>query len=295
MKYVYIIILVLLISSCKNDKRQESHDDIDRIEDIEQIEPIKKDTVRLLDKDMESSDKSVSIEIKQKKLIQKKDEREELQKLIIDKKYVVANDDYTINFNYPLLNESLKPSYINFNEFINEYYVNATNIESEILESKLLCDSIALKKFREERFIDYKIYIVNDQLVSVLFYKENFYSGAMHPSYSFDGFNFDLNRGVFMTYEDFFIQGSEDELVGIINEKINENIGSGETYYDCWELSSDDFFNSKNNFVLNDTYIEFYFDDCVMCPSYTGTYSIELPLVDLLLVLRKYDLNPLVF
>ena len=136
---------------------------------------------------------------------------------------------------------------------------------------------------------------MNDQLVSVLFYKENFYSGALHPSYSFDGFNFDLNRGVFMNYEDFFNQGSEEELVIIINEKINEKIGKGELYYDCWELSSDDFFESKNNFVLNDTYVEFYFDDCVMCPSYTGTYSIEVPLVELLSVLKKHDLNPLIF
>ncbi|NEV94989.1 DUF3298 domain-containing protein [Psychroflexus sp. YR1-1] len=127
---------------------------------------------------------------------------------------------------------------------------------------------------------------MNDQLVSVLFYKENFYSGAMHPSYSFDCFNFDLNRGVFMTYEDFFNQGSE-ELVSIINESINTKIGKGDMYYECWEVSSDDFFTSKNNFVLNDTYVEFYFDDCVICPSYTGTYSIKLPLTDLLSVLKK--------
>jgi len=292
MKYVYLILLVLLTSSCKNDKYQDS---LETIEEVKPIEVIVKDTIPIIDNDIESLDKSLSIELKQKKLIKKKDEREELQKLIIDKKYVVNNDDYTINFNYPLLNESLKPTHVNFNEFINEYYVNVTKTEADILENKLLCDSIAATKFREERFIDYKIYSINDQLISVLFYKENFYSGAMHPSYSFDGFNFDLNRGVFMTYEDFFIQGSEDELVAIINEKINDKIGTGELYYDCWELSSDDFFTSKNNFVLNDTYLEFYFDDCVMCPSYTGTYSIELPLVDLLSVLRKYDLNPLVF
>ena len=97
-----------------------------------------------------------------------------------------------------------------------------------------------------------------------------------------------------MTYEDFFIQGSEDELSTLINESIIKKIGLGELYYDCWEVSSEDFFESKNNFVLNDTYVEFYFDDCVMCPSYTGTYSIELTLIELMPVLRKYDLNPLV-
>jgi hypothetical protein len=293
MKYKYIVILVLLLTACKKDTRQDSNSN--EIEDINTVEPISKDTVEITDPDIEELDKTITIELKQQKLIEKEDERKDLEKLIIDKKYLVEKKDYTINFNYPLLNESLKPTNKNFNDFINEYYVNVTQTELEILESKLLCDSIEASKFREERFIDYKIYNVNDQLVSVLFYKENFYNGTMHPSYSFDGFNFDLNRGVFMTYEDFFNQGSEDELVLLINEKINEKIGKGELYYDCWEVSSNDFFESKNNFVLNDTYVEFYFDDCVMCPSYTGTYSIEVPLVELLSVLKKYDLNPLVF
>ena len=81
-----------------------------------------------------------------------------------------------------------------------------------------MCDSIEAKTFREERFIDYKIYNVNDRLISVLFYKENFYSGAVHPSYSFDGFNYDLLNGVFMSYNNFFNQDSEEELVEILNE-----------------------------------------------------------------------------
>ncbi len=292
MKYTYIVILVLLFSNCKNDNRQDS---IDEIQEIKQAEPVLTDTIPIMDEDIKSFDKSITIELKQKQLIEKEDEREDFLKLIIEKRYLIDKKDYTINFKYPLLNESLKPTNMNFNNFINDYYINVTKTESDILENKLLCDSIAASKFREERYIDYKIYNVNDQLVSVLFYKENFYSGAMHPSYTFDCFNFELNKGVFMTYEDFFNQGSEDELLVIINEKINEKTGKGDTYYDCWELSADDFFESKNNFVLNDTYVEFYFDDCVMCPSYTGTYSIELPLVDLLSVLKKHDSNPLVF
>ncbi|MEM5565444.1 DUF3298 domain-containing protein [Psychroserpens sp. AS72] len=292
MKYISIVILMLLFVNCKDDKRQDS---IITSEDIEQIEPVLKDTVQIVDNHIQELDKSITIESKQQKLKEKVDEREDLQELIIDKKYLVEKKDYTINFRYPLLNEALNPKNRNFNEYINDYYVNVTKTELDILENKSLCDSIEASKFREERFIDYKIYNVNDQLLSVLFYKENFYSGAMHPSYSFDGFNFDLNRGVFMSYEDFFNQGSEDDLVVLINKKINEKIGRGDLYYDCWELSPDDFFESKNNFVLNDTYVEFYFDDCVMCPSYTGTYSIELPLVELLSVLRKFDENPLVF
>lgn len=292
MRYMYIIAIMFLLFNCKREKEQDS---INSIENTTIIEPIIEDTLQKTDLDIESINKSMTIELKQKQLIEKKDEREELQELVIDKKYVVSKDDYTINFNYPLLNESFKPSHQNFNEFINDYYVNISKTESDILENKLLCDSIEATTFREERFIDYKIYNVNDQLVSILFYKENFYNGAMHPSFSFDCFNFDLNKGAFMTFEDFFIEGSEDELLIIINEQISTNIAKGDLYYDCWELTTDDFFEGKNNFVLNDTTIAFYFDDCIICPSYTGTYSIELPLINVQSVLKKFESNPLVF
>lgn len=291
MKYLYLTLVVLLFSSCKDDKSQDT---ILETEETEQLAPDVTDTPQMGDKDVEALNKSISIEYKQKELIEKKDQRSEFQKLIIDKTYEIEHPDYTINFKYPQLDASLKASNQNFNDFISDYYVNVKKTVVDIHESKMLCDSIEAIDFREERFIDYKIYIINDQLVSVLFYKENFYSGAMHPSYSFDSFNFDLNRGVFMTYEDFFNKGSEEELLTILNEKITNNIQKGALYYDCWELSTSDFFESKNNFVINDNNVEFYFDDCVMCPSYTGTYSIELPLVELLSVLKKSNSNPLV-
>lgn len=292
MKYLYLLIIFVTISACKSDRKEVQPFNT---KVVDEVDSVIEDTTQQQDLDIQSMDKSITIELKQKELIQKQDESKELETLVINRRYLVEKEDYTINFNYPLLNESYNPTHSNFNDFINDYYVNITKTESDILESKLLCDSIAAKTFREERFIDYKIYNVNDQLISVLFYKENFYNGAMHPSYSFDCFNFDLNRGVFMKFEDFFNQGSEEELVSIINESINAKIGKGDIYYECWEVSSDDFFTSKNNFVLNDTYIEFYFDDCVICPSYTGTYSIQLPLTDLLSILKKYDLNPLIF
>ena len=283
---------MLLLFNCKNDSAKT--DSLPSFE-TEESSDTTTDSIIIEDKDIEKNNKSIAIELKQEQLINKKDERKELQKLVVDKRYVIAKEDYNINFHYPLLNESYKPTHVNFNEFINDYYINISKVESEILQNKLLCDSIEAKSFREERFIDYKIYNVNDRLISLLFYKESFYSGSMKPSFSFDCFNFSLEKGVFMTYEDFFNPGSEEELLGIINDKINNSIKRGNMYYDCWEVDMSDFFKAKNNFVLNDDYVEFYFDDCVMCPSYTGTYSIELPLIDLLSVLKKYDSNPLVF
>ena len=291
MKNLYILVVILLFSSCKTDKSQET---ILENNDTEQIISEVTDMPYMGDRDAQTLNRSISIESKQKELIEKKDQRSEFQKLIIDKKYDIQHPDYTINFKYPQLEASLKASNQNFNDFITDYYVNVKSAVSEIQESKQLCDSIEAKTFREERFIDYKIYIINDQLVSVLFYKESFYSGAMHPSYSFDCFNFDLNKGDFMTYEDFFNKGSEDELLSLINKKITEKIKNSEMYYECWEVLDTDFFQSKNNFVINDDNVAFYFDDCVMCPSYTGSYSIELPLVELMSVLKKSNSHPLV-
>ena len=291
MKNLYILVVILLFSSCKTDKSQET---ILENSDTEQIISEVTDMPYMGDRDAQTLNRSISIESKQKELIEKKDQRSEFQKLIIDKKYDIQHPDYTINFKYPQLEASLKASNQNFNDFITDYYVNVKSAVSEIQESKQLCDSIEAKTFREERFIDYKIYIINDQLVSVLFYKESFYSGAMHASYSFDCFNFDLNKGDFMTYEDFFNKGSEDELLSLINKKITEKIKNSEMYYECWEVLDTDFFQSKNNFVINDDNVAFYFDDCVMCPSYTGSYSIELPLVELMSVLKKSNSHPLV-
>jgi hypothetical protein len=83
-------------------------------------------------------------------------------------------------------------------------------------------------------------------------------------------------------------------MTKIINEVLTEKMYAGDIYYDCWEISFDDFFESKGNFVVDKRKVEYYFDDCVICPSYTGTFSVEIPLERLLPVLKKYKLNPLI-
>lgn len=296
MKYLLMIFLLIALPGCKNDSEKKEGTQVEEVISdsiVNQDQVI--DSVIPLREDIELG-KQQSIVIKQKELIEKADEKEELQELIISKTYLKEEDLYTIDFRYPLLNENLKPAYANFNEYINDYYVDITGTEAGILEDKeLFCDTIPANRYRDKRFIDYKVYNVNDQLISVLFYKENFYSGSLHPTYSFDCMNFDLNRSIFMNYDDFFVEGSEEELRKILNEVINSKISSGEMYYDCWEISEEDFFEYKHNFVLDDTSVEYYFDDCVVCPSYTGSYSVRIPLEELLPVLKRYGVNPLVF
>lgn len=284
MKYLYLILFVSIIS-CKNDKKT-TPDILDNKTPLISSDTIPPDSLLILDK-------ALTLELKQKNLIEKKDDRIDLQQLILQKKFYKETDSYTIDFTYPLLNNDLNEKYGNFNEFINKTYIDVLGTETDILECKeLLCDSLKTNNLREKRYINYKIYNVNEQLVSVLFYKENFYSKSLHPTYTFDCMNFDLDKGVFMNYEDFFIEGTEDEFTEILNEAITNQIKKGDMYYDCWEISKDDFFKYKNNFVINDDVVEFYFDDCVMCPSYTGSYSIKIPIVNLVSVVRKYNTNP---
>jgi hypothetical protein len=283
---IFPALILLLLLSCKSDSEKKVIDN--------DFSDIVEDSLVVSDQDIELK-KQQTIQIKREELIKKEDERVQLDELVLSKTFFKEEDLYVLDFKYPHLNEALKPSYRNFNEYVQKYYIDIKGVEAQILEDKeLYCDTLRTNRYREKRLVDYKIYNINEKLISVLFYKENYYSGAMHPSYTFDCLNFDLNRSVFMNYEDFFNNGSEEELRAILNELLQEKIDSGEFFYDCWQISEEDFFDYKNNFVVDESFVEFYFDDCVICPSYTGTYSIKIPLVRLLPVLRKYKLNPLI-
>lgn len=289
--YIVFTLLTVLLAACKSELKQ-NWEDQQSVPDI-QKQLLEEDS---LDRPKRNLDlpQEVDIEIRKKQLVERTDDREELKELIISKRFLKDEDLYTIDFKYPELNEKIKPSLANFNEYIQKTYLDLEGVEAQILEDKeLLCDTLRINKYREKRYVDYKIYNVNEKLVSVLFYKENFYSGTLHPSFTFDCLNFDLDRAVFMDYEDFFIEGSEEQLRSIINELLDKQIQSGDMYYDCWKISEDDFFEYKNNFVLDDQRVEYYFDDCVICPTYTGNFSVSIPLEELLPVLRKYNLNPL--
>lgn len=286
MKKLLTILLLLALFGCKNDSKKEENDN-----DVPIISNETVDSLKVSDRNLEQQQKTLII--KRQELLEKKDAKAELENLLVSKEFVKEGDWYKIDFRYPYLNPKIKPSYDNFNEYISKYYLDPEGVEKQLLEEKRLCDSLGVVKQNELRMVDYKIYNLNDRLISVLFYRENHYTGAMHAAYSFECLNFDLERSVFMNYEDFFNDGSEEELHQILNDLLREKINSGEFYYDCWEISFDDFFDAKNNFVINDDVVEFYFDDCVICPSYTGTYSIAIPLKMLMPVLRKYKRNPL--
>lgn len=286
MRMLLPVLILFAFFGCKDDPKK---DEIENDTEINSEEIV--DSLRVSDRNLETQQKTLNI--KRQELIEKKDSKAEMEDLLISKSFLKEGDWYTLDFKYPYLNENIRPQFENFNEYINKHFVDAKRIEAQILEEKRLCDSLGIPKQNEKRMVDYKIYNLNDRLISVLFYKENQYTGAAHAAYTFETLNFDLERAAFMTYEDFFNNGTEEELREILNELLKEKINSGEMYYDCWAISADDFFNAKNNFVINDDVVEYYFDDCIICPSYTGTYSIQIPLKMLMPVLRKYKKNPL--
>lgn len=296
-KRIQIVLLVVsfLLLSCKEDPKQVNtdQDDAETIQQTENFEDILPFDSIPQATDIEIN-KTKQVVIKRQSLIDKEDDAKLLQELVIQKTFKRDEDLYLIDFNYPYLNTALKESHQNFNEYLEETYMDIAGVEASILEDKeMICDTLRINRFKEKRLVDYKIYNLNENLISVLFYKENYYSGTLHPTYSFDCLNFDLERSVFMNYEDFFNEGTEEKMTQILNEVLREQINSGDIYYDCWEITFDDFFEYKDNFVVDDYKVEYYFDDCVICPSYTGTFSVEIPLERLLPVLRKYKLNPL--
>lgn len=291
-KIALIFLSTLLWAACKNDLQEKN---LPTKVQEETNKVVLVDTLKEFKTDIDITPPQ-RIELKHQQLVEKEDEKDAIGPLLKDERFLKETDSYVLDFNYPFLNEAWKPTHQNFNHYISKEYLNISEIEAQILEDKeLLCDTLRIHQIREKRLVNYKVYQVNEQLLSVLFYKENYYSGAMHPAFTFDCLNFDLERGVFMTYEDFFIQGSEEELRNILNETLSGKIQKGDVFYDCWDITSDDFFRYKNNFVVDDQRVEYYFEDCVICPSYTGQYSVEIPLEKLLPVLRRYHLNPLKF
>ncbi|PKV48312.1 uncharacterized protein DUF3298 [Aquimarina sp. MAR_2010_214] len=293
MKTLITCFVFLSFIACK--KQTSTQKPSEQKETEQHIEQKVEDTVMVFSEENLELNKEKTKAIKKERLITAKDDKTKLQELVISKSFFKEEDLYVLDYKYPYLNEKIDPSYSVFNNFITENYLNIEKTENQILEDKeLLCDTLKINRFRDKRIIDYKIYNVKNDRISVVLYKENYYSGMLYSTYLFDCVNFDLKKHDFIYFDDFFETGTEEEVFTTINTIIKEGIRSGDLFYDCWELSKGDFKAYKNNFVVNDDTVEFYFDDCVICPSYTGTYSIEIPIKDIMHLIKKYNDRPII-
>ncbi|QYA26972.1 DUF3298 domain-containing protein [Gramella sp. MT6] len=280
MQKVFFIWVILIFSSCAENPK-EAQEPLLIKDSIQRI-----DTISTGEIDFDFREYRY-LKNSKDSLLQREDDRQVLEDLVIPKSYLKIEKFYMLSFKYPLLNEKINSQYTNFNSYLLNSFLNVKEIEAE-LEN---CDTSAFGKYPEIRRIDYKIYNANEKFMSVLFYKENFYSKTPLPVYRFETLNYDLKNSEFMNYNDLFLPNSEEILREILNEILVQKINSGEIYYDCWEISEEDFEDYKNNFVLIDSSIEYYFDDCIICPSYTGIFSIKIPLEKLNFILNELAVN----
>ncbi len=196
----------------------------------------------------------------------------------------------SLHYNYPTLNENLNPLWKSFNQYIEETYVtNEDTVEKILNNDALSCDPLYEDATRIKRNIDYKVYKKNNGLLSILLYKTNYYDNEYHNSFMFTGLNYDLNKGTFITYKDLFIEKSESILLFKLNQELDAWIAADDSFKDCWKFTEDTFESVKNNFVLTDTSIRFYFDDCTVCPTYTGNHYLEIPLEELTHITKTLD------
>ena len=217
-----------------------------------------------------------------------KDDALVVQKYLESRRFRKETETYIIDFCYPYLKEDVNPKFKLFNEYVKNDLLKLPEIERNIIESQeLLCDTLNVKLNNEHRVADYKVFLQNEKELSVLFYLENHYTHTKSTYYTFKTVNFDIVNGKLLNFEDFFDTDDTQEALDIINMEISTSIRNGDMFYECFTVSKEDFENAKNDFVFKDNSIIFYFNDCVMCPAFVGTYEIEIPLERFKPILKK--------
>lgn len=284
---ITFLLITLYFTSCKVDEKPQKKSTEIKTEkqDVNNNDTLQSQSVSK--KNIEKEFKQENIKIQPIK--SETDDKEIVNSYVIHKEFHKEEDSYTIDFQYPLLNEKYNPKFEVFNTYVQKELIELPEIENNILEAQeLLCDTLSTKPVRAHRIAEYKIYQQNEEHLSVLFYLENHYLHTKSAYYTFKTVNFDKIKGKLLNFEDYFLPGSTDEVLGIVNSEIKKKIDSGEFFYECFEVSPEDFENAKNDFVVNDDNIVFYFNDCVMCPSFVGTYSIQIPIDQFKPVLKVY-------
>ncbi len=279
MRIVSFLIVVLAITSCKLDK-----------EPIHNItEASSKNSLIINDSvTIQLNDEELQQNVKINPIKSDEDDSNFIKDYVVHKQLYKETDNYIIDFCYPQLDENYNPKFELFNDFVENELIQLSRIEQDVLESQeLLCDTLQKNPIREHRIGEYKIYQQKETHISVLFYLENHYAQTKTAYYTFKTVNFDKIKGKLLHFEDYFLPESLSEVHQILNSEIRTQIAKGDLFYECFEVSLDDFEVAKNDFVVNDNHIIFYFNDCIMCPSFVGTYSIEIPLEKLKPVLQQ--------
>lgn len=278
-----LLLIAILGVGCKLDNFNQDLE----VKSKNELDSLYKETIEI-DKKIDS----IEIKKNQLKIIPIKsdlDDVEIAENYLESKRYFKETNTYSIDFCYPYLNENFNPKFENFNNYIKNELLKLPKIEKDILEGqKLLCDSLDIKSTIEHRITEYKIFFQNEEHLSVLFYLENHYTKTKAAYYTFKTINFDMIKGKLLSFEDYFSRGSIEEVKDIVNVEITSAINNGDMLYECFPVSLEDFRVTKDDFVVNDDSIIFYFNDCIMCPAFVGTYEIKIPLERFKPVLKRY-------
>ena len=289
MKTIIIIFFALLsISSCKQqvDEEKTPPQIIGVDEDAMHTNPA--DSMYFINKKIQEKQLRSQL-LKKEGLIGVENSIPAIQGLVESKSIYKDADDYLLDYTYPYLNERIDPGYQKFNDFFAKNYLNTERTINEILEdNEIICDTLSIPRFRDQRIINYKLKSAQNNLISILLYKENYYSGMLHSTYMFDCINYDSKNQEFIYFDNFFIEGSEKMVYDLINKTIFDKRYTGDVYADCWQLSPDDFTIYKNNFVISENNIAFYLDDCIICPAYTGEYKVVIPISQITHLIRSH-------
>ncbi len=206
-----------------------------------------------------------------------------LENKITTKSFYKNEDSYIIDYRYPVLDVKQNRSFKKFNDFItNQYLDYSISVKDIINKQKLSCQIGYDQTERLKRLINYKIYTNNSKVLSILLYKANHYVNENQYSYLFKTLNFDTSKGDFIFFNTLFREGTEREIFELVRKALKEKIQTDQNFEQCSELTYDTFLAYKDNFVIDKNTIKFYFDDCVICPVYSGNYFVEISRSDIL-------------
>lgn len=291
MKSILLFLSLIALISCKQTVDKDTTAPVNEmVNEVQTITTTKDTTYFDLEKTREIQAKNQLL--KKEGLIAIKKDILGLQDLVISKTFFKEDDDYELDYTYPYLDETRNAGYKKFNNFMTLNYLNTERTINEILEdNEIICDTLSIPRYRDKRIIDFKIESTQNDMISILMYKENYYSGMLHSTYMFETINYDLRNQEFINFENFFISGSEEMVFNIINKTITDRMNNGDMYYDCWQMSMDDFMIYKNNFVISGENLAFYLDDCIICPSHTGEYKVLIPISELAHFIQRKNLS----
>jgi hypothetical protein len=183
--------------------------------------------------------------------------------------------------------ENLEPAQA-IERYAEQYIEEYKSLETDFLEEKEHNQDIATVPWFSyyEYFFNEIVYNKNNLLCYAVHYEN--YTGGAHGSHSHAHYILDLNTGLPMGEEDFFVEGFQDKLAALFVDKI----AADNHVEDARELENMGFFSidkiyPNNNFSVDDTGITYYFNEYEIAAYVIGPTRVFLPYGEIKHLLRN--------